>query len=333
MSRKDKWVWVGLLVAVVIVSLFVSRPMESESASSYNPGPMGTKVMYLLLQRLGYKTERIEKPLTEIPNDVKLILAISPISSLSEEERTALETWVKRGGTLMLKPTLFGSAKGWDELEEGPMGKGSIVHTYGVTNAMMASSLETALPPEMGLPRQMAYEEVQKIEKYVRPGDRILFDEYHLVFHKGDMPEASPQATAAIILLVVAALVACYSKGRRFGAVRDEPELSNLRPGFEYVSAVGQLYKRAHAPQVAAGSLCKTFRRKLCSKLGLPSDASIEDIIEQAESSDISKIAELTKLLQTCEPAASGEFMEESELLRVAREIHDMEEELGLERS
>ncbi len=320
MARKDKWVWLGLAVAIVIVSLLTGRPMESESPSSRNTGKAGTKVLYLLLGRLGYKTERLDKPLTEIPKDTKLILAMGPISSLSTEERESLEKWVSSGGTLMVSRTIFGSGKGWDELEEGPMGKGQIVQTFGMTNGMLVY-------------RELAYEEVKEIEKYVRPGDSILFDEYHLVSHDGDEVSVSPQANAAIILLFVVVLVACYARGRRFGAVRDELELSSLRPGFEYVSAVAQLYKRAHAPQVAAASLCKTFKRKLCSKLGLPSDASIEDIIEQAENSDIPKLDELTKLLQTCEPGAASEPMEESELLRVAREIHDMEEELGLERS
>ncbi len=320
MARKDKWVWIALVVALVLVSLFTGRQTESESPSSHNPGAAGTKVFYLLLGRLGYKTERLDKPLTEIPEGTKMIMETGPISALSEEERDSVERWVRRGGTLMVAMTFFKSAKGWDELEDGPMGKGAIVHTVGLRNGMLVFP-------------DMAYDQVQRIERYLRPGDKIVFDEYHLVLHKGEGVSLSPQANAAIILLLVAVIVACYSKGRRFGAVRDEPELSSLRPGFEYVSAVAQLYKRAHAPQVAAASLCKTFKRKLCSKLGLPSDASIEDIIEQAESSDISKLEELTKLLQTCEVGTAGEPMEESELLRIAREIHDMEEELGLERS
>ena len=48
----------------------------------------------------------------------------------------------------------------------------------------------------------------------------------------------------AMLILIVAALLLCHSRGRRFGAVRNLPG-GDARPGSKYVESVGRLYKRA----------------------------------------------------------------------------------------
>ena len=112
------------------------------------------------------------------------------------------------------------------------------------------------------------------IASRVSKNDLILFDEYHHGFEENSPAAASVsrQVKASILILIVAGLLLCYSRGRRFGAVRNLPG-GDARPGFEYVESVGRLYSRAYASDLAADILRDSFRRGLCLKLGLPSDA------------------------------------------------------------
>ena len=145
------------------------------------------------------------------------------------------------------------------------------------------------------------------------------------------MASLSRQVKISIIVFLVAAAVLCYSKGRRFGAVRNLPKSETLRPGYQFVESVARLYRRAHATDLAAGILCDSFKQDICLRLGLPTDAEREQVVRRLQTDSKSDMGgRVDSILAHCERSQAGQKPSESELVDMAIEIRNLEQELGL---
>jgi hypothetical protein len=104
MSRKDRKLLLGggfvfiLLVAGALIS-GSGQPAQIEYPSSYSSASAGAKAAYLLLSQLGYKVQRWEKPLSDLPaaGTQTLILA-DPDEAPTREERERLKVFISDGG-------------------------------------------------------------------------------------------------------------------------------------------------------------------------------------------------------------------------------------------
>lgn len=334
--RKDIWFLILLFVLLFVGGIWSVAPQSSKEdkiSSTYNPDPNGVKALYTLLgERLGYNVGRLEQPLTDIPKSARVLIVIQPqtedpdmpelfqSSYIDDEQSRALRDWVKRGGTVMFYsdnlegvPAAFGS--------DQKIGRGWVYAVNSrkpITNRGMRDTSN-------------AVEIVRRIERHAGKKDLILFDEYHHGFSSGDSfwSQISRQVWVATGIVLLSAVLLCFTYGRRFGAIRELPKESTLRPGFEFVKSAGRLYERSGASDLAAEILCRSFKRRLCAKLGLPSDASSETVVSRL-TPEIG--ARVSALLSACGSYAAGHKPSKHELLEVASQIHELEQELRLGR-
>jgi hypothetical protein len=176
-----------------------------------------------------------------------------------------------------------------------------------------------------------AIELLKIIDKHAEKRGLILFDEYHhgIIDSEPLLSQVSRQVWIAIGIITLALILLAYSKARRFGAVRSLPASENVRPGYEFVESVARLYQRAHASDLAAGILCNSFRHGLCAKLGISTDADLGQIALRISEDISGELASRTiALINRCDRA--GDKPTEEELVDIAREVHELEKELGI---
>jgi len=107
-ERSDRrlLIWAGVFMLVVILSLTFLSQDEEESGipSTYSAQRHGAKAAFLLLQQSGYRVQRWEQSPTNLPADpahTVLVLA-SPFRAPTRDEKNALQTFVDRGGKVLV---------------------------------------------------------------------------------------------------------------------------------------------------------------------------------------------------------------------------------------
>lgn len=323
---RDGLLLLGLIVVLAVFALVsgAGRKDESDISTSYSNDASGVKAVYTLLgDRLGYRVDRLMVPYTQMPGQARVLVVVAPLeaSPISKEEASALDGWIKAGGTAVFIsdsltniPAHFGSNK--------PMGKGFV---YAINN-------RRSITNKGARDYKNVLKVVSIIGRHAGRNDLVLFDEYHHGLGQSKLQSivlhTQRQVKAGVLVVGFALLALCYGRGRRFGAVRNLPSHENRRPEFEYVESVARLYERAGAADVAESILLKSFRQELSVKLGLSPDAPSGLIVNRIESEGHADVAQKVRLL-LARPEA-GHKVRKSELLHVAREIHSVEKELGL---
>ena len=341
---RDGWVLIGIaLVAVIIMTLIGPGPEEeSKVSTTYNAGANGVKAFYTLLgERLGSKVERLHDPYTSLPQDAAALVVVAPSKEtpIVTEESDALEDWVRAGGTAIFisdslegVPARFGSTR--------RLGKGfvysfdsiKVISNKGMRDYRNAVKLVEIITKHVPVTPMLRGRKPPEASGYAGPRDLILFDEYHHGLGRSRslavLASMQRQIKVGAIVIAAAILLLCYGRGRRFGAVRNLPSWENRRPGFEFVESVARLYERAGAADLAAEILTKSLRQELCAKLGLSPDSTREAIVRQIASDGRRETArKVDRLLSS---AQAGQKLGKSELVHVAREIHSIENELGI---
>ncbi len=95
-----------LLVLIVVTVTFAPPPEEGEGQgipTTYSTTNSGAQAAYLLLQELGYKSERWEKPPAELPSNAEgeILILAGPTNFPDEKERSALLSFVRSGGWII----------------------------------------------------------------------------------------------------------------------------------------------------------------------------------------------------------------------------------------
>jgi hypothetical protein len=100
------------------------------------------------------------------------------------------------------------------------------------------------------------------------------------------------------------------------------------------VAAVGRLYSRAGATDLAADIICDSFLRKLRIKLGMSEDSSRDTITSRVEALAGHDAAQTVGMILALHSRVlAGERPGKQELLSTTQGIQQLEKELGLERS
>jgi hypothetical protein len=90
-----------LLIASAVVFGGEGGP-KSEMPSSYSSASGGAKAAYLLLSDAGYKVERWERPLNDLPRAAgKTLILADPNEAPTREERQRLKAFVSEGGRMI----------------------------------------------------------------------------------------------------------------------------------------------------------------------------------------------------------------------------------------
>jgi Domain of unknown function (DUF4350) len=96
----------GLFAALTLATIFAAPASEtawSPIPSSYLSTPGGSRAAFLLLQRIGVKSQRWEEPplrLAAFAHEATLVLA-EPTETPSRAERSALRSFVEQGGRIL----------------------------------------------------------------------------------------------------------------------------------------------------------------------------------------------------------------------------------------
>lgn len=105
MSGLRTWAVPAALLAIAAAGAIAtqqSRRDESPVASVENPGPFGLRALYLYLEERGRPVRTLREPLTRLPEDVAVLVIAAPGGrELERDEVTAVEAFVRRGGTLV----------------------------------------------------------------------------------------------------------------------------------------------------------------------------------------------------------------------------------------
>ncbi len=152
---------------------------------------------------------------------------------------------------------------------------------------------------------------------------RILWDEY---FHghrtQAPVAETHPQITWLFGQLAFLAVAVLLTFSRRSGPQRAPMTESRLSP-LEYVRALGQLYEKAKAANVAVDIAYQRFRYAVTRRLGLrPSVTSDELSRAVAEHWKVDR-EDLRALLDTCESARFFEDLTQKEALQLVQRLHE----------
>lgn len=106
MDPRDRKLLIG--AAVVFVLLIAAAAIFGGDAgrklqipSSYSTASGGAKAAYLLLSGAGYKVERWEKPLNELPSTAATLILAEPNEAPTREERQRLKAFISAGGRVI----------------------------------------------------------------------------------------------------------------------------------------------------------------------------------------------------------------------------------------
>jgi len=332
---RDAWVLIVVIVAAVIFLSLIGFAPEKESRvpTTYNPGRCGVKAFYTLVgDRLGYNVDRLFDPYTNLPREAAMLIVAAPLptSPIEPEESVALDAWIRAGGTaVFVSDSLRGVPARFRATRR--LGKG-FVYAFDSLDAISNAGMRDY---------RSAIRMVDIISEHVSPSavaerpnskNLILFDEYHHGLgrsRKQALIAHLPRQVKIGALVVVAGIaVLCYGRGRRFGAVRNLPSWQTRRAGFEFVESVARLYERAGATELAADILAGSLLQELCARLGLAPDSAPADIVRRLES--VGRIETAARLDRLLASAQAGQKIAKSELVHIARQIREIESEMGL---
>ncbi len=162
------------------------------------------------------------------------------------------------------------------------------------------------------------------------PGRRILWDEYYhgerlgLFAYLGRTP--LPWALLQAGLLSLAAVLTYSRRSGPLVTLRHESRLSPL----EFVETVGDLYARKKAAAGALEIAYYRFRSLLAKRLALPGEPTLEATQRAIREHWGGTEPGLAPLLSQCERALRVGAAEESRVLKLIQELHDVARRLGL---
>jgi len=107
LNQKDRRLFLGagfVFVFLVVTAFLLSSSErgQAEYPSSYSSAPGGAKAAYLLLSTTGYRVQRWEKPLSDLPAaSTKTLILAEPEEAPTREERERLKVFISEGGNVI----------------------------------------------------------------------------------------------------------------------------------------------------------------------------------------------------------------------------------------
>jgi hypothetical protein len=101
--------FVAFISALLLFERVAQETVSRDIPSTLNAQGPGAKALYLLLQKEGFTTERMESSWTALTANVGLLIVIEPLRddrAITADELTALKSWVEAGGTVLFMVTL-----------------------------------------------------------------------------------------------------------------------------------------------------------------------------------------------------------------------------------
>jgi hypothetical protein len=268
--------------------------------STFFASDKGAKAIYLVLQRVLPQTEQWRLPLTELQNQRKAqgatLIAMGPPAPLTEAEADALDTWLKRGGQLILAtsgPWKIQHPHG-DQTKKREPGVDYLArHEIHWRPGEGADAVVAAEIKQLGkgrivyLPDSFAFsnQTLRTTDNAVWLARRVaewskvtFFDEYHQGFATrrgffsliGLFLFSSPWGFACL-QLALAGTIYILGYKRRFGRIVEELPEERTSP-IEAAEALGGLFRTAQARSLSVRSVHQHLNLELSRLLGHRAD-------------------------------------------------------------
>ena len=373
-DRRLLGVILGLFVLTIVIALLFSPTAGSnvKQATTYSASSEGTKAAYLLLTESGYRSERWERPPSDLgPGADSVLFLLDPETAPTSDDREAVRQFVDSGGKLVLA----GSAGSLFTKQQEPTPATLDIDPWQSFPAL-TPSLFARKAPEIRLKTEMTWgtdapgialygDEHQNVVMQFPEGrgqiiwiasstllsnagikqagnmefllavvrnreQRVLWDEY---FH-GHRPvvataDSHPQMRWMFAQLTLLAVAVLITFSRRSGPIRAPASETRLSP-LEFVQALGQLYARADAANVAVDIYYGRFRFWLIRRLGASANASPEELARAVRDRWRLSDAEFLATLTACESARFYHDLPRKEALALIRKLYRYASELKL---
>lgn len=168
-------------------------------------------------------------------------------------------------------------------------------------------------------------------------GGLIAFDEYHQGFGINDNQLLQYFSGTPVIPIIgqIILLIALifFSQSRRFARPLPDDEPNRLSK-LEYVGAMAELQQRTKGYDLAIENIYTEFRRRVSRLLGVDNQSTSRKDLAKLLSDRLNRDElGIYKLMQKCEDIMHGEPTNKKTVLKLASDLREIEEALGLRRS
>lgn len=351
-----------LLIAGVL--LFGGEQGEkTEVPSTYSTASGGAKAAYLLLSQSGYKVQRWERPLVDLPKNATLVIA-DPLEAPTREERESLKNFLFNGGRVIATGMFAGAFLPENEsVPDVLLGmtwkKASAVSPSPITRA----APEITIAPQARWPMySSAYAlygdgDEMVVVKYPygrgevlwwaaatpltnaglkEPGNLefflaslgemrspILWDEY-VHGYRESLESSVGHSPVKWLLLQLALLgLAVVATFSRRSGPVSAPATDVRLSPLEFVQTLGGLYENAGTASVAVDISYQRFRYWLTRRLGVANNISIDDLQAAVRDRFAPKDDHIAAILRRCDAAKADPYLSESEALHLVQELDE----------
>lgn len=113
LSRGDRRLLLSgtaVFAVLVVLGALLSTGKSADDPTSYSDASAGAKAAYLLLQASGYRVDRFEQPVQDLPDAASTTLILAePIESPNAADRKAVARFIERGGRVIATGDIGGS--------------------------------------------------------------------------------------------------------------------------------------------------------------------------------------------------------------------------------
>jgi hypothetical protein len=356
----------GIVLVLLIagVAFLGGEPGEKiEVPSSYSTASGGAKAAYLLLAESGYKIQRWERRLVDLPKPATLVLA-DPQEAPTREEREALNSFLWDGGRIIATGMFSGTFL--PENESAPdvlLGmtwkKASAVSPSAITRAAPQITMAPQARWPLYSPAYALYSDGDAVVVVKYPYGRgevlwwaaatpltnaglkepgnlefllasvgdtktpILWDEY-IHGYRETLGSSVGHSPVKWLLLQLALLgLGVLATFSR----RSGPVLAPARDvrlsPLEFVQTLGGLYENAGTASVAVDINYQRFRYWLTRRLGVAANIPVKDLEAAVRDRFAPKDDRFAAIFRRCESAKSDPYLSESEALHLVQELDD----------
>jgi len=365
---RDRKLLLGAVIVFVFliagVAFFGGEPGEKvEVPSSYSTASGGAKAAYLLLTESGYKVQRWERQLIDLPKRSTLVLA-DPQEAPTREEREALNNFVWEGGRIIATGMFSGTYLPDNESVPDML----LGMTWKKASAVSPSAI-TRAAPQITIAPQARWPSYSPAYALYGDGDEVVVVTYP--YGRGEVfwwAAATPLTNAGLkepgnLEFLLASMGETrapilwdeYIHGYRetLGASMGQSPVKWLllqlgllglavvatfsrRSGpvfalaadvrlspLEFVQTLGGLYENAGTASVAVDISYQRFRYWLTRRLGAAANIPLKDLEVAVRDRFAPKDVHFAAILRRCESAKSDPYLSETEALHLVQELDE----------
>lgn len=355
----------GVVFVLLIAGVFFFGGEQGEKIevpSTYSTASGGAKAAYLLLSQSGYKVQRWERPLLDLPENSTVVLA-DPLVAPTREERESLNKFLSDGGRIIATGMFSGTF-----LPENDAVPDELLGSWKKVQAVAPSAI-TRAAPEITIAPQARWQSYAAayalygekdeilVVKYPygrgevlwwaaatpltnaglrEPGNLefllacagdaaspILWDEY-VHGYREDLGSSVAQSPVKWVLLQLAllGLAVVATFSRRSGPVSAPVTDIRLSP-LEFVQTLGGLYENAGTASVAVDICYQRFRYWLTRRMGVANNISISDLEAAVRERFAPRDNHFPAILRRCESAKADPYLSGNEALHLVQELDE----------